>query len=677
MILRSRQFAARIRQAVCQVWIEPLEARVLLSASSSSPSLFEVAGPSVVSGTPQGLSPAMIEQAYNLKDITFTSGGQTTSATGAGETIAIVDAFADPDIASDLRTFDANFGLSDDDASGNFVLTVATPEGSVSTNAGWALEESLDVEWAHAIAPEADILLVEAPTDSTDSLASAVVWAASQPGVVAVSMSWGDSPEFSGETAYDHDFTTPSGHGGVTFVAASGDDGEPNYPSTSPNVLAVGGTTLTVDADGNFISESAWSDSGGGTSPYEGTNKPDVAYDADENTGFLVYDSLRYQGESGWQVVGGTSAGTPQWAAIIALADQGRSLLSLGSLDGPTQTISDLYALPSSDFNQVSGDGFTGLGSPNGEKIISALVGGGITSVNSSQSSPPGTAAQLAFVQQPTNVTAGTPFSPAVTVDVDDSDGNVITSDNSSVTLSVASGLGMTSGIIVVTAVNGVATFNDLWLDTAGNDTLRAIDGALTSTTSNSFTVSPATASQIVFLQAPTNVWMYGPVTPAVQVALEDGYGNRITSGNNEITLNVSGGAAVGPFTAATVNGIASFGGFSIDAVGTFGLQAVDGSIMSRTVNLDVIAPPTQRYLFNGTPLSPPAVASQERAVATEGPPAPQDSASAIRTTTFDGEDLFAASASIINPAQDSFANAFATDDLDLQSVQDLDDLLQ
>ena len=322
----------------------------------------------------------MIEQAYNLKNIVFTTGGKTVSANGAGETIAVVDAYGDPSIASDLQTFDANFGIGNDNASGQFVLTVATPQGSVRTNAGWATEQSLDVEWAHAIAPEANILLVEASSANTTALTDAVVWAESQSGVVAVSMSWGSTPEYAGEIAYDSDFTTPSGHAGVTFVASSGDNAVPNYPSTSPNVLAVGGTALNVDASGDYLSESAWSDSGGGMSPYELTNKPDVAYDADPSTGFLVYDSIPNQGISGWQVVGGTSAGSPQWAAIIALVDQGRALRSLGSLDGPTQTLPDLYNLPTSDFNPVSGGGFTGLGSPVGEKVISSLVGGGITS---------------------------------------------------------------------------------------------------------------------------------------------------------------------------------------------------------------------------------------------------------------------------------------------------------
>jgi hypothetical protein len=565
--------------------IELLEARVLLSSSPAVQlPLLATAAATDVSGTPQGLSPAMIEQAYDLKNIVYTTAGKTVSANGAGETIAIVDAFGDPDIESDLQTFDANFGISNDNASGQFALTVATPQGAVQTNAGWATEESLDVEWAHAIAPEANILLVEAPSTSMTSLTNAAIWAASQPGVVAVSMSWGDSPEFAGELAYDKDFTTPASHAGVTFLAASGDDAAPNYPSTSPNVLAVGGTTLNVDGSGDWLSESAWADSGGGTSIYEGTHKPDVAYDGDPSTGFLIYDSLPYQGQSGWLVYGGTSAGTPQWAAIVALADQGRSLLSLNSLDGATQTISDLYALPSSDFNPVSAGGLTGLGSPVGEKIISALVGGGITSVGSS-SNPSPSAAQLAFVQQPTNVTAGGAITPAVTVDVEDSGGNLVTSDNSTVTISVAGGSVTLDGTLTVAAVNGVATFNNLSLDLAGSYTLTASDGSLAGATSSSFTVNPAATSKLVYVQEPSNISVGSAVSPSIILDLEDQFGNIATSDDSNVTLSVASGqgGVTGTATVAASNGVATFSDVILDAAGSYTLTATDGGLTPAT----------------------------------------------------------------------------------------------
>src|SRR5262249_6416125 len=152
-------------------------------------------------------------------------------------------AYDDPNIASDLQKFDAAFGLP------NPTFTKVNQSGGTTPPAadpGWAQEISLDVEWAHAIAPKANILLVEASSASYGNLFAAVDYAARQPGVVAVSMSWGGS-EFSGETSFDSHFATPSGHPGVVFIASSGDDGAPvSYPAASPRVLAVGGTTLSL-----------------------------------------------------------------------------------------------------------------------------------------------------------------------------------------------------------------------------------------------------------------------------------------------------------------------------------------------------------------------------------------------------------------------------------------------
>lgn len=190
--------------------------------------------------------------------------------------------------------------------SNNGVSTGVTPP-SVDSTGGGELEESLDIEWEHAIAPGANIVLVEANSASMSNLMAAVKTAGSYSGVSVVSMSWGGS-ESSSETGYDSYFTTP----GVTYVGASGDNGAPPiYPAVSPNVLAVGGTSLTLNSSGGYGSETAWSGSGGGISAYEplpsyqpgtysngsstGTStkrmNPDVAYDANPNTGFAVYDS--------------------------------------------------------------------------------------------------------------------------------------------------------------------------------------------------------------------------------------------------------------------------------------------------------------------------------------------------------------------------------------------------
>jgi subtilase family serine protease len=264
------------------------------------------------------LTPSLVKSAYNLP-----------SSGGAGTTIAIVDAYDDPTVINDLSVFSSQYGLTPVSFAEH---KMSPPPGA---NSGWALEISLDVQWAHAIAPNATILLVEASSNSFTDLLNAVSYAANQPNVVAVSMSWGGN-DFVGENSFDSYFVKS----GVTFFASSGDNGAGViWPASSPNVVAVGGTTLNLNPDGSFNSETAWSGSSGGVSTIEpepsfqlaygvqglGGHRgvPDVSYNGDPNTGVLVYDSTPYQGGAGWWVVGGTSAGSPQWAAIQAL---GRSV---------------------------------------------------------------------------------------------------------------------------------------------------------------------------------------------------------------------------------------------------------------------------------------------------------------------------------------------------------------
>ncbi len=319
-----------------------------------------------------GLTPAQVTAAYGLNDISFmNSAGKSVQGNGSGETIALIEAYNDPTIATDLQTFDKAYGLP------NPKLTVVNQSGgavsaTAQTNSGWTEEESLDVEWSHAIAPGANIVVVEANSQSIQDLMAAVNTARNLPGVVAVSMSWGFS-ETSSETSYDSAFATPSGHEGITFIASSGDSGGAagaSYPAASPNVLSVGGTTLTLSSTGAYQSEVAWTDSGGGYSQYEpepsyqakvqstgSRATPDVAFDGDPNTGVQVYvttQTSRNGSQGSWVTIGGTSLGSPSWAGIIAIADQGRALVGLGSLDGPTQTLPALYAAPSTDYHTVA-----------------------------------------------------------------------------------------------------------------------------------------------------------------------------------------------------------------------------------------------------------------------------------------------------------------------------------
>jgi hypothetical protein len=259
--------------------------------------------------TSSGYTPSQIKSAYNLP-----------ASGGSGATIAVIVAYDHPNIESYLATFSSAYGLPAPDGS-NFEIYKMTSTYEPDPTNRWSLETCLDVEWAHAIAPQAKILLVEA-VDGGLSLLDAVEYATSRPDVVAVSMSWG-GPEESWMPSLDTYFDKP-----VAFFAASGNAGaQVNWPAVSSYVVAVGGTTLNLAGDGSVLSETAWSKSGGGISAYynqpryqtdfglPGSQRsvPDVSYNADSSTGYSVYC------DSGWTIVGGTSAGAPQWAAIYAL----------------------------------------------------------------------------------------------------------------------------------------------------------------------------------------------------------------------------------------------------------------------------------------------------------------------------------------------------------------------
>ncbi|AHI64918.1 S53 family peptidase [Burkholderia thailandensis] len=343
--------------------------------------------------TASGQSPAAVRHAYGFDSI---------ANQGDGMIVAIVDAYDDPKIESDLGVFSKYFSLPPCTTSNGCFKKLYANGKKPRADAGWSLEMSLDVEWVHAIAPKAKIVLVEAASNSFNDLMTAVD-AAVGAGASVVSMSFGGS-EFSSETGFDSHFSAPS-H--VTFVASSGDSGNgTEYPAASPYVVAVGGTTLAVDASGNYIGETAWSGSGGGVSTYEpepsgqalwpipyagSRGVPDVAYDANPSSGFAVYDSVTYQGQSGWFVVGGTSAGAPQWAALFAIANSMRAAAGKATLAGPYNQLYTVGKLAyGSDYHDITSgtnggcgtictasgsyDYVTGLGSPQALNLVQALV---------------------------------------------------------------------------------------------------------------------------------------------------------------------------------------------------------------------------------------------------------------------------------------------------------------
>lgn len=278
---------------------------------------------------PSGFHPDQIRTAY----------GVTKNGSG---TIAIVDAYDFATSLADFNAFSSQFNLPQETsatatATTNKVFQVAYASGSKpKADAGWAEEEALDIEWAHAMAPNAKIVLVEAKSAAFSDLFAAVSYASKLSGVTQISMSWGGS-EFSGETACESIF---SGIKSATLFASTGDQGgSKSYPAVSPNIVAVGGTSLFLDSNNNYSNETGWSGSGGGISAYEAQpnfqksvlkhqtkrSVPDIAAVADPSTGVAVYDS----GAGGWVVVGGTSLSSPLCAGI---ANAGGAKLMAGEL---------------------------------------------------------------------------------------------------------------------------------------------------------------------------------------------------------------------------------------------------------------------------------------------------------------------------------------------------------
>jgi subtilase family serine protease len=351
--------------------------------------------PQVTSANPTGLPPSAIQHVYNLSGLT------PTSKAGSGQVIAIVDAFADPNALADLNVFNAKYGYPALSTCTSLTQAAACfeidqPSGRPASNADWALEESLDIEWAHAEAPGAKVVLVEASSASNSALFTAVN-AANSLGATEVSMSWGGG-ESASETGNDGHFT----HAGTFYTASAGDSGHGViYPSASPNVIAVGGTTLngcSGTSCAGFTSETTWSGGGGGisadeaipafqtnyTGPVSGAatiraltgskrGVPGVSFEANPSTGVSVYDSTAFEGQSGWWTLGGTSVGAPNWAGVLAAGKAAGST----ALEGNTAVYGGGYKTNLRDITSgtngtcgtdcTAGAGYdlvTGLGSP-------------------------------------------------------------------------------------------------------------------------------------------------------------------------------------------------------------------------------------------------------------------------------------------------------------------------
>jgi kumamolisin len=324
------------------------------------------------------------------------STGGTRHPTGGWGAIALVDAYDYPQAASDLAYFDSYWGLG----TANFKTIIANSSfGTLGTgltascsgtppsayNYGWDVEEALDIEWAHTLAPDARVFLVEACSNSYTDLLYAEEVAGievSKYGGGDISNSWGGGESSSqlGTSGYDNNFYRYY-WSDITYFASAGDSGgEVIYPSSNPWVVSAGGTTINRDANGNFLSESCWSDSGGGfstietwanpesiynglgpwnsyqyplfggapyASPYRST--PDISWDADPNSGVYVYDS-----NYGWLVVGGTSVSSPSLAGFINASDQhyGQATTAAGGYYEPAELF-DIYSVYKGVYNDI------------------------------------------------------------------------------------------------------------------------------------------------------------------------------------------------------------------------------------------------------------------------------------------------------------------------------------
>jgi kumamolisin len=303
--------------------------------------------------------------------------------------IAIVDAFNYPTAENDLAVFSANFSLKQCKVADGCLRILYQGGTKPPNNCAWSGEAALDLEWAHAMAPNAKLIFVEAHSDSFSDLFSAVQIATHEvasAGGGEVSLSWG-GVEFPDETKSDRLFN----QSGVTFFVSSGDVGGIHaYPAASPNVVSVGGTTIIRNAAGAFVEETAWSGSGGGPSGYEGRpayqvnvvnasptqrSVPDVAVVADPETGVAVYNSTVCQNVSGWMVVGGTSAGAPIVAGMAnaaghfnrTSADELNAIYS--HRQDPTSFRDVVKGSAGPNPATIGYDFATGIGSPLGKKF--------------------------------------------------------------------------------------------------------------------------------------------------------------------------------------------------------------------------------------------------------------------------------------------------------------------
>ncbi len=371
------------------------------------------------------IGPRQIWRFYNLESV---------KNMGEGQTIALIGSHHDPTMERDLAIFSQRFGLPLCSVKNGCFRQIDIPdaeEPGATEGGAYSYLESMDVEWAHAIAPKAKIMLVEGPRSTWQNYLAGVDAAVAN-GATVVSLSLAEPQRPEHKQMYldgnKHFLDTRA-----SYVASGGDHAHTaRWPASSPDVVGVGGTTIKTDETGARLGETAWKSrpagdryigTGGGLSlaetepqaqiafgipndPNKMRGTPDVSYYASSRTGIAVYDSnvSAKTGESGWRQGGGTSAGAPQWAGLLAVANSMRAAagkVPLSKFDGKEfgkGTLAALYTVAKTtpdafyDITEGSnrwGDGdkcgteceagpgydyLTGLGSPNAAVLLKALA---------------------------------------------------------------------------------------------------------------------------------------------------------------------------------------------------------------------------------------------------------------------------------------------------------------
>jgi kumamolisin len=554
---------------------------------------------------------------------------------GGSRMIAIVDAYDYPTAASDFITFSQQFGLPSGNTCGPnsdkacFTQVYATGSQPQS-NCGWAQEAALDIEWAHAMAPKAQIVLVEAASNSFSDLFQAVNVASNMvanAGGGQVSMSWGGS-EFSSEALYDSNFSTP----GVTYFASSGDSGGVViYPSASPNVISTGGTTVNRDSNGNFIGESTWSSAGAGPSAYEPAptyqsniytlaqiingkrGTPDYSFDANPASGVSVYDSTSCQGYVGWLVFGGTSVSAPSLAGIFNQAgafdggwDGGSNTSSVQSniyqnYDAASSGgTSCQYQSPFYDVTSGSAGSYpagacwdfaTGIGSGRGVSGLTASSGFSLSASPSSQSVDAGSGTSYAV-----NVSFSGNFSGTVTLSATGlpsgaaasfTPGSLSSSGSSTMNVTTATGTPAGSYTVTITGNGGSSSHTTtvtLVVNSSGpppNFVLGAASGTITvpvnssSTDNITVTSSNGFTGNVSFSLSglpPRTSSSFNPISVSItgngsgSSTLTISANRRATQNTYQLTLTATSGSLTHTFPLTLVIGTTSSPDFSISA---------------------------------------------------------------------------------------------------------------